>query len=85
MSVYVDNFRERYGRMVMCHMAADSSEELLMMAARIGVDVRWIQHKGEWREHFDICLAKRARAIAEGAKEVTARELVRLMRARHAA
>jgi hypothetical protein len=72
-SVYVDDMRARYGRMVMCHMTADSSEELLAMADRIGVARRWLQKPGTPREHFDICLARRALAVKAGAVETTAR------------
>lgn len=74
MTVYVDSMRAPYGRMVMCHMIADSSAELFAMAAKIGVGLRWVQHKGTAREHFDIALSKRALAVAAGAKEITMRQ-----------
>lgn len=82
MSVYVDDFRAPFGRMVMCHMAADSTEELLAMAGKIGVQRKWLQHEGEWQEHFDISLGKRALAVANGAVELTSRELVAGLRSR---
>jgi len=76
--VYVDDMRAGYGRMVMCHMVADSTGELLAMADRIGVARKWIQAKGTHREHFDICLAKRKLAVAAGAIELTRKELLRV-------
>jgi hypothetical protein len=79
MSVYVDDMRAPYGRMVMCHMTADSSEELLAMARTIGVSERWIQEPGTWQEHFDISLGKRALAVKAGAVEATGRERVMAM------
>ena len=78
MSVYVDNMRASLGRMVMCHMIADSTDELLAMADKIGVQRKWIQKAGTNREHFDICGSKRKLAVQFGAKEVTTRELVRM-------
>ena len=75
MSVYVDNMRARYGRMVMCHMLADTEAELHAMADGIGVARRWYQG-----DHYDICLTKRAAAVARGAVEVTTREIVRIRR-----
>lgn len=75
MSVYVDNARHRYGRMLMCHMLADTDDELRTMAGRIGVHER--HHQGD---HFDICLAKRAKAVAAGAIEITQREAVLIRR-----
>ncbi|MGD9766869.1 MAG: DUF4031 domain-containing protein [Pseudolabrys sp.] len=68
MPVYVDDVRHRYGRMVMCHMWADSRDELLAMADRIGVLRKWLQQppKASW-VHFDICIAKKTLAIAAGA------------------
>ena len=76
MAVFVDDMRARYGRMIMCHMGADTTGELLGMAERIGVAQRWIQHAGTWREHFDIALVKRALAVRFGALEVTQRDFV---------
>lgn len=74
MSVYVDDMRAPFGRLVMCHMLADSTAELLAMADRIGVQRRWIQHPGTPKEHFDISLSKRALAVKAGAVEITLRE-----------
>lgn len=82
MSVYVDDMRAPFGRMVMCHMVADTSEELHAMADRIGVARRWCQHAGTEREHYDICLSKRALAIRAGAIAITSRQLVAIRRAR---
>lgn len=75
MSVYVDDMRAPYKSMLMCHMIADTAEELLAMADRIGVRRKWIQYPATPKEHFDICLAKRELAVKAGALEVTAREL----------
>jgi hypothetical protein len=75
--VYVDNMSAGFGRMVMCHMVADSSVELIEMADKIGVARRWIQKAGTRHEHFDICLAKRKLAVANGATEITMKELGR--------
>ena len=78
MAVYVDDMRAPYGRMIMCHMVADSTEELLAMADRIGVARKWIQDAGERLEHFDISLGKRKLAVEAGAVEVTQRELAEI-------
>lgn len=80
MSVYVDDMRAPFRGMLMCHMIADTSQELLAMADRIGVQRKWIQYPGTAKEHFDICMAKRAQALSAGAFAVTERELaVRVM------
>lgn len=76
MTVYVDNMRASYGRMKMCHMVADSTQELLEMVDKIGVQRKWIQYPGTYKEHFDICLSKRILAVKEGAQEINTRELV---------
>lgn len=68
MAVYVDDVRHPFGNMIMCHMWADSLDELLAMADRIGVQRRWLQQppKASW-VHFDISLGKKAQAMAAGA------------------
>ena len=80
MAVYVDNMAASYGRMKMCHMVADTSEELLAMADQIGVARRWLQKAGTPHEHFDICLSKRAKAVASGAIECDIRDVALLVR-----
>ena len=77
MTVYVDDmeapFKPKHvpGRTyVMCHMIADTDEELHAMAARIGVARKWFQ-----RDHYDIAKAKRALAIKFGAVVLDQRTL----------
>ena len=75
MTVYVDDMRAQFGRMVMCHMLADTDEELHAMAARIGVARRWWQSPEKTSgSHYDIALSKRALAVAAGAVEITMRQ-----------
>lgn len=78
MTCYVDQPIFPFGRMMMCHLWADSLDELLAMVDRIGVDRKWIQGHpelsfGKHREaswiHFDIAKGKRALAIQAGAVE----------------
>jgi len=75
MAIYVDNMNASYGRMKMCHMVADTEEELEGMALKIGVNTKWWQHRGTRKSHFDICLSKKQKAIRNGAVEVTIYEL----------
>lgn len=79
MTVYVDDMRAPLGRMIMCHMIADTSEELHAMARSIGVKRRWCQNSGTWREHYDICLAKRGMALEAGAADITRRFALALL------
>lgn len=84
MSVYVDDMHltelGRFGRMKMCRMVADTPEELLAMADRIGVRRQWLQKAGTPQEHFDIAMAKRALAVKAGALEVTMSDVGRIVR-----
>ncbi len=79
MSVYVDGMRARFGRMIMCHMLADTEAELHEMADKIGVARRWYQGN-----HYDVCLSKRALALRHGAKEIGRHDLATLLRAKRA-
>lgn len=77
MSVYVDNFEVNFGRMKMSHMVADSTEELLQMVDKIGVQRKWIQKQGTNLEHFDISISKKKLAVKYGAIEKPMVELAR--------
>lgn len=82
MSVYVDTMAAPFGRMILCHMLADTHDELLAMADTIGVQRRWLQHAGTYKEHFDISLTKRALAVHHGAVEITWKEAGKMLAAR---
>lgn len=75
MAVYVDDRRAKFRGMLMCHMVADTTEELNEMADRIGVHRTYIQAPGTYKEHYDICLTKRKLAVKHGAKQISVREL----------
>lgn len=79
MSVYVDDYNAKFRRMIMCHMMADTTKELLDMVDKIGVNRKWIQYPGTGKEHFDICLSKKKLAIQFGAKEVSWREICKIV------
>lgn len=79
MAVYVDNFYTtgagQFGRMKMSHMIADTRKELLAMAYKLGLQKKWIQSYNTTREHFDVSISVRQKAIELGAIEITFREL----------
>lgn len=74
MAVYVDDMRAAFGRMLMCHMIADTDAELHAMADKIGVARRWHQAPPKHESHYDIALSKRALAITHGAIPITWRQ-----------
>jgi hypothetical protein len=75
MSVYVDDMDAEFGRMKMSHMWADTHEELITMANKIGVALKWIQYPGHpIKEHFDIALSKKKLALENGAIQKTWRD-----------
>lgn len=69
MTVYVDDVRHTFGRMVMCHMWADTLDELHAMAAKCGLKREWFQEppKASWC-HYDVSLGVKARALYLGAE-----------------
>lgn len=75
MAVYVDNAANQLGRMVMCHMFADTADELHRMAAAIGMRRGWYQGPDRASfPHYDVCLMRRKRAVMLGAVQVDRRE-----------
>ena len=74
MTVHGDARRAPFGRMVMCHMIADTDEELHAMAAKIGVQRKWHQAPPKHDSHYDIALSARAKAVKHGAVEITWRQ-----------
>ena len=85
MTVYIDDMRAQYGRMVMCHMLADTDAELHAMAAKIGVARKWHQKAGTPHSHYDICLSKRALAVNLGAVEIGRQGVADIIRKKRAA
>ena len=73
MSVYVGVSMWPFGRMIMCHMVADTEQELDAMADKIGVARKWKQRPARPAGrisaiiHYDIAKSKRALAIQHGA------------------
>lgn len=81
MSVYVDIPAYAFRRMIMCHMLADTPDELHAIADKIGVARRWYQCPPKasfW--HYDICKTKRALAVSHGAIECDRNAFVAALR-----
>lgn len=76
--VYVDNAFIPHGRLKMCHMSADTIEELHEMADAIGLNREWFRDKKI--PHYDVSLSKRSLAISKGAKAISTVEFIRSMR-----
>ena len=79
MTVYVDEPRNKFGRMVMCHMIADTLDELHIMAAKIGMHREWFQNNAD-HPHYDVSKSKRVLAVRYGAVEVDNRQLIMIIR-----
>ena len=81
MAVYIDGARNGFGRMVMCHMLADTPEELHAMADKIGMKRQWYQSPDKASfPHYDLSLSRRKLAVENGAKELTRQELSAYMK-----
>lgn len=79
MSVYVDSATNGLGRMIMCHMIADTPEELREMAVKLGLNPRWFQASAS-APHYDIAKGKRMLAISNGAVVLDRRQFVDKLR-----
>lgn len=84
MTVYVDDMKAAFQpahrpgrRYIMCHMIADTDDELHTMADRIGVARKWFQG-----DHYDITQSKRALAVQAGAEAISMRDLAKMVGAR---
>lgn len=78
MTVYVDQEENTFRRMVMCHMFADTIEELHSMATAIGMRRAWFQPFSF--PHYDVAKGRRGVALRLGAVEVTRKEGVQIRR-----
>jgi hypothetical protein len=80
MSVYVDDMRAPFksGKrtLIMCHMLADTDEELHAMAEALGiVKQHWQRPPKASTSHYDIAQSKRALAVKYGAIEVSMEQM----------
>lgn len=68
MTVYVDSTRNPLGRMIMCHMWADSIDELHAMADALGMRREWLHAPpdAKW-PHYDVSRSRKMMAISKGA------------------
>ena len=91
MTVYLDDWRQaahlgpvddRWS-----HLVADTDEELHAFAERMGMRRAWFQDRPgrPHHAHYDLPERARAEAVANGAVEVTWRELGRILRDRRGA
>lgn len=81
MSVYVDEIRHVWPKLPgwryehACHMLADTERELEAMARKLKLRQNW-RHG----DHYDLTANKRRQAVAAGALELSAREMVHVRR-----
>lgn len=78
MPVYVDKAMNEHRGMKMCHMLADTLEELHAMADALGLRRAWFQPLST--PHYDIPQSKRRLAIELGAIEADRRQTVEIIR-----
>lgn len=79
MTVYVDKTQNKLGRMITCHMLADTLEELHEMAEKIGAMRSWLQISRTGVPHYDIPLFRKDQALELGAILIGRRETVKVM------
>jgi len=71
-AVYVDPAIWPWRGRLWCHLRADSPDELLRFAARLGLPRQWLQTRpGQpWKDHYDLPSDLRFQAVALGAVEI---------------
>lgn len=79
MAVYVDSANISYRNMIMCHMIADTIDELHDMADKIGSKRSWFQKNASF-PHYDIPLFRKKEALKHGAILLNRREMALKMR-----
>lgn len=80
MAIYVDTAFLPYGRMKMCHMFADTTDELIRCSTAVGIGSVHIQYRGTYREHFDVSLrARKDLILHHGARVITYRDTGRYL------
>lgn len=86
MAVYVDDMRMQatVGKHSSrwSHLTADSHEELLEFAVKLGLRPSWIQYPGTFKEHFDLTEGMRQRALRNGAVAINLQQAGHLLTAR---
>ena len=77
--VYIDSMEIKYKGMIMCHMIADTDDELIAFAKSIGLKEVYWQYKGTYKSHFDISKSKKELALKNGAQLIDRRMLVKIL------
>ena len=62
-----------------CHLFADTDDELVAFAVKIGLRREWLQQNRR-RNHFDLTEGMRKKAVVAGAVEIDRRRVVELLR-----
>lgn len=78
--IYIDPaiWKKKNGRKFYCHLAADSIEELHEFAKLMNLGKHFF-HAGN-HIHYDLAEEHRSKAIENGAKEITSKELAVISR-----
>lgn len=77
MTVYIDDMRRQAkvgnvrANARWSHLTADTHNELIEFAKKLGLNLAWIQKAGTKLEHFDVTDTVRNKAIKLGATQVT--------------
>lgn len=77
--VYVDDANILYKGKPRFHMSADSIEELHAAAAAAGINRCWFHSGARW-PHYDVTGPQREVVLAQGARAVSDRELVGILK-----